>query len=426
MCNGADTDCDGVADDGCLTCDGWVPGDWSSLAAALGTAAAGALVCVPPGSYAGPIAFNGAAVHLLGVAGPEATIIDAQAISGGVTISAGEGPDSILQGFTVTGGASSAGAGIYVSGSDPTLIDLIVSGNQTSGDGGGIRLASGCSAALTGIRVIGNTAAGDGGGINATSYDTSVLTNVVIAGNTAGNHGGGIHISSYSTTALSNVVIADNEAAVGGGGVNLWAHSNPSFTNFIFSGNRAPTSYGGAVQGDFDCWPVFDSGVFVGNSAQVGGAMWLWGQSVAAMSRVTISDNLGSPSGIGVNGSGVNFASCNLFGNSVQSLTYPVGTDGNIAVYPDFLGLGLVGSDPLLWDLHLSASSPLVGAGGSGTDPDGSPRDIGAYSGDGADDWDRDLDGWPAWWLPGPFDAATSPGLDCDDADPSVHPGSGC
>ena len=54
--------------------------------------------------------------------------------------------------------------------------------------------------------------------------------------------------------------------------------------------------------------------------------------------------------------------------------------------------------------------------------------DIGAYSGPGGALWDLDVDGYPEWWQPGPYDPVSYPalGLDCDDRDPAVHPGSGC
>ena len=85
--------------------------------------------------------------------------------------------------------------------------------------------------------------------------------------------------------------------------------------------------------------------------------------------------------------------------------------------------------DPLDWDLHLAVGSPLIDAGApNALDPDGSPADMGPYGGPGADAWDLDGDGFPAWWQPGPYDSATYPalGLDCDDLDPQVHPLSGC
>ena len=68
-----------------------------------------------------------------------------------------------------------------------------------------------------------------------------------------------------------------------------------------------------------------------------------------------------------------------------------------------------------------------VDAGDPSTqDPDGSPADIGIYGGAEASDWDIDQDGYFEWWLPGPYDPATSPGLDCDDRDAAMYPGTGC
>ena len=92
---------------------------------------------------------------------------------------------------------------------------------------------------------------------------------------------------------------------------------------------------------------------------------------------------------------------------------------------PEFLDDAPV--DPVDWDLHLGLSSPLIDAGDPTVlDPDGSPSNIGAYGGPGAGLFDLDLDGYYEWWIPGAYDAATSPGSDCDDGDPAVHPGNGC
>ena len=66
--------------------------------------------------------------------------------------------------------------------------------------------------------------------------------------------------------------------------------------------------------------------------------------------------------------------------------------------------------------------------GSNGSAPSGSPSDIGAYGGPGADRWDLDGDGYPSWWQPGPYDFSTYPGLgwDCDDLDAGIYPGNGC
>ncbi len=95
----------------------------------------------------------------------------------------------------------------------------------------------------------------------------------------------------------------------------------------------------------------------------------------------------------------------------------------------DPLFLDVTGLDPLAWDLHLDAASPLVDGGTPAlTDPDGGTSDMGAYGGTWAGDWDLDSDGYPAWWQPGAYDHATYPlqGWDCDDRDRDVYPGTGC
>jgi hypothetical protein len=111
--------------------------------------------------------------------------------------------------------------------------------------------------------------------------------------------------------------------------------------------------------------------------------------------------------------------------NDVEGFGDPTGAGGNISVDPSYLET--TGSEGMLWDLHLGNGSPLIDAGNPATvDPDGSPSDIGAHGGPDAESWDLDQDGHDQWWLPGGYDAATSPGMDCDDLDASVFPGPGC
>ena len=120
----------------------------------------------------------------------------------------------------------------------------------------------------------------------------------------------------------------------------------------------------------------------------------------------------------------------NSFGNlpdNYSGIADPTGNAGNVSVDPQYLDV--TGTSAALWDLHLGAASPLIDAGSSSLlDPDGGPSDIGAYGGPDADLWDLDGDGYPLWWMPGPYDASTYPGLgwDCDDTDATVFPGSGC
>jgi len=61
----------------------------------------------------------------------------------------------------------------------------------------------------------------------------------------------------------------------------------------------------------------------------------------------------------------------------------PTGSDGNLAVDPAFVDT--TAANPLDWDVHLAAGSPLSDQGDPTIlDLDGSRSDIGAYSGPGA------------------------------------------
>jgi len=116
------------------------------------------------------------------------------------------------------------------------------------------------------------------------------------------------------------------------------------------------------------------------------------------------------------------------FGNlpaDFDGMTDPVGVDGNVSVDPLFLDVSA--ADPLTWDLHQDVTSTLVDGGDpADLDPDGSQADIGPYGGPTAASWDLDGDGYPEWWLPGAYDPATSPSMDCEDQDSGVGPGTGC
>ena len=76
VCDGVDNDCNGIADDACIVCDIAIPNDFGSIQEGLDAASSGAVVCVGPGTWSGPIHFNGVDVTLLGTRGPLETIID--------------------------------------------------------------------------------------------------------------------------------------------------------------------------------------------------------------------------------------------------------------------------------------------------------------------------------------------------------------
>src|SRR5262245_34548223 len=95
-----------------------------------------------------------------------------------------------------------------------------VSGNLATNAAGGIGCAGGCTVALTDTVVSGNASTGLGGGLF--NNQTMILTGVTLSGNTA-TAGGGLYNNSGTAT-VSNTTISGNEAIAifgAGGGVDV-------------------------------------------------------------------------------------------------------------------------------------------------------------------------------------------------------------
>ncbi len=122
---------------------------------------------------------------------------------------------AVLDGFSITGGESARGAGVYNYFASPTLANLTIKGNKSSGYGGGISLL-GSNSTLTNVTISGNEA-GTGAGLELTQSSPK-LTNVLISGNLSTGSGGGIY-SNESSPTLINTTIAGNKATYDGGGI---------------------------------------------------------------------------------------------------------------------------------------------------------------------------------------------------------------
>ncbi len=130
-----------VDDDNCPGPGSGTPGDpYCSIQTAIDNAVDTDEITVAPGTYFEMIDFLGRAVTLRSSGGPAVTIIDAQGSGSVVTCGSGEGQDTLLDGFTITGGWQSVGGGGMInSSSSPTVTNCTFSGNSAAfGDGGGM------------------------------------------------------------------------------------------------------------------------------------------------------------------------------------------------------------------------------------------------------------------------------------------------
>jgi hypothetical protein len=340
-----------------------VPAVYPTIQAGIVAAAPGDTVLVAEGTYVENIDFLGKNIVVASrwiVDGDlehiRATVIDGSSPADPDTAStvffhSGEGPDAVLAGFTITGGAGTVwidpawpaytwhgGGGVFAYMSSPTIRhNLIV--HNTALDQPGIDGAQ-------------------GGGVLAFRGDPVVRNNTILWNEA--EYGGGV-VFDYSDGLAANNLVCENECGATYGGGGFWVIGNGSESM------------------------VLENNTIVGNVSQfLGGAIYVWSAHVVARN--------------------------NIVWNNSQSMGGPIRlrTGGTIDItYSDvqggYTGTGNIDADPLFVDLAsymLDAGSPCVDAGDTTAacdDPEdpGDPggalwpalgglrNDMGAYGGPG-------------------------------------------
>jgi hypothetical protein len=227
---------------------------------------------VAPGTYYESINFNGKAVHLYSSDGPDSTTIDANGAYHAVQCISGEGANTILEGFTISGGDASGtypddcGGGMYNNSSSPTVTNCNFSSNSADYAGGGMYCEN-SSPTVTNCIFSNNT--GDyGGGMCNYDYSSPTVTNCIFNGNSA-YYGGGMYNCEYSSPTVTDCNFSSNSADYAGGGMFNVDHSSPTVTNCIFSNNTGV--WGGGMSSDWYCSPKVTNCTFSSNTAVYNG-----------------------------------------------------------------------------------------------------------------------------------------------------------
>ncbi len=198
-----------------------VPGSVATIQGAIVAASFGDVIEVAPGHYVENINFLGKAITVRGVNGASNTTLDGGGLLPVAIFVFGEGPGSVLEGFTLTNGLGTqvvigpngpvtAGGGIYCSSSSPIVRDCIITGNQAT-RGGGAEISG--SPLFQNCTFSNNTATGAGGGLSVLPTGFPTLLNCRIMRNISNLYGAGIASAAGSNLLVVNCLICCNVLA---------------------------------------------------------------------------------------------------------------------------------------------------------------------------------------------------------------------
>lgn len=267
-----------------------VPSDFTTIQEAIDAAQDNDVIIVEPGTYIENINFKGKEIILASnfiltqnKADIITTIIDGSQPIDADTASVvrfmnGETNNSVLMGFTITGGSGTkifnsqdqsyfrTGGGILIDYASPTVIHNIIENNSCTAEtgvlgagGGGIRMGFGIP--VIEHNVIRQNIGGYAGGLMIAYCNGAILKNNLIVENEATgsfNGGGGVYVD-WEPVTLENNTIANNHSGDSGGGI-ISTGTVTKVKNCLLYGNTATNTspqifkrFGGNAEVTYSC-----------------------------------------------------------------------------------------------------------------------------------------------------------------------------
>jgi len=236
--------------------DGTAEHPFDRIQEGIDAATQGGCVIVLAGTYVEGIDLRGLGIRLCSADGPQQTIIDGAGALHVVRCVSGEGPDTVIEGFTIVGGKAGGaapdnkGGGMYNVNSSPTVNNCIFTGNVATRGGAGMGNVN-SSPVVTNCLFHDNATAAGGMGAGMLNYGACrpVLTNCTFAGNAAASGNALVCDSAAhadpSTVMLTNCILWD-------GGDEI-----QSYDNSIVTVTYSDVQGGQPGEGNLSVDPVF-------------------------------------------------------------------------------------------------------------------------------------------------------------------------
>ncbi len=261
-----------------------VPASYPTIQAAIDAAVAGDEVVIAPGTYTGDgnrdLDYGGKAITVRSTDPNDPNVVAATVINcqgtptephRGFIFQTDEGPASILDGVTVTGG--------HAVGEDRLGWAGAVFCTGAS--------APGASPTLIRCRFIDNQCASFGGGVSC-DHSSPTVEACTFEGN-LGAYGGGLQ-SFMGSPSLIDCVFHNNVATVAGGAVRI-NRGGPLIARCLFECNAAPEASGGAIYCKNSNGPSVSNCEFRDNWADGGGAAYIDSNASPTFSDCVLAGN---------------------------------------------------------------------------------------------------------------------------------------
>ncbi len=351
----------------------YVPGDHATIQDALVVATDGNEIIVSPGTYYENLDFLGKAVRLASTdpGNPEitaSTIIDGSQPSDPnqasiVSFLTGEGPDSILEGFTLQNGRgrrdwtittwrttfdddNADGGAVFCRQASPTIRKNVIRNNSVTYGGAGIFCHNNASPLIEDNTFEDNFAGWYGAGVFGRVSCSPTIRRNRFVNNTAPTLGGAVYLADNSTSKVyDNLFIGNTCTKLYGGAIYVFIQCNIDIINNIFIDNTCPALFnnqpsGSAIRISPGAKARILNNFFTGNITPngPGAVISIYSEQSSTIANNIISDNYDAAIETLFNTPTQTIAN-NLFysntqGNFAGTLADPVGQNGNFEADP--------------------------------------------------------------------------------------------